>query len=104
MSQKTGAAPVQRRDDDLVVRAAAHGQQRQVKGRRAVRDGDRVRGAAEGREVRLELLDSRPHAPPAGAHHPEHGVDELVVDEDVAEWNPPAALGLGHRRSFTEVL
>jgi len=79
---------VQRREDDLVSVPAAGGEQGEVEGGGAVRDGDRVACAGELGERLLELLDARAHAPPARTHDCEHVVDELLADGDVGERLP----------------
>ena len=91
---------VQRRHHHLVAGATADCEQREVERCGAVGDRDRVLGAAERGELALELLDPRPHAPPAGADNLEHGLDELVVDDHVGERDAPA--GLGHLPILTE--
>ena len=80
---------VQRREDDLVSLPAAGGEQGEVEGGGAVRDGDRVACAGELGERLLELLDARAHAPPARTHDCEHVVDELLADGDVGERHLP---------------
>ena len=92
-----GGDEVERRDDDLVSRLATHCEQGQMERGGPVGDRDRVRSAAKGRELALELLHPRAHAPPARADGLEHRIGELVVDTDVRERHAPAQLaGLCH--------
>ena len=58
-----------RRTDDLVAGADAGEDQRQMKGRRARRRRDRVRGTYPFSEERFEFRDFRPLADPTGGEH-----------------------------------
>ena len=86
-----GGDEVQRRDDHLVSRAAPDGQEAEVERRRPVGHRDGVRRSAERGELALELLDSRAHAPPAGAEGLQRSAGEVLVDHDVRERHLPAA-------------
>ena len=98
MSTKTGrraAVPdgVRRGDervadgDDLVARADADGQKRQVQRRRAVRDGAGVRRADVVGELALEGGDLRSLGHPAGQDHATHGLDFLLVENRLGDRN-----------------
>ena len=85
-----GGNEIERREEHLVTRAAASGEQREMQGRGAVRDGKRMPHATEARELELELANPRPHSPPAGPKRCCHGLFDLVVDEDIRQRDDPA--------------
>src|SRR6188472_2178759 len=56
---------------------------------RPVRNRERVIGAGERSEPVLELTDPWPHAPPARGERLPRSLEELRVDAEIREWNPP---------------
>ena len=87
-----GGHEVERREHDLVSRADTGREQREVKRSRSVRDRQGELDADELGELALELLDLRPHAPPAGLDDVVHSRPQLIVDLHVGERNLPQAL------------
>jgi hypothetical protein len=74
-----------RRDHDLVARLDPGGPQRDRDRVRSRRDADRLAGAAERRELALEVGDSRPeHKPPAVEHGRDRRVDHRALRRDLA--------------------
>ena len=87
-----GGHEVQRRKHDLVSRADTGREQREVQRSRSVRDCQSELDADELGELALELLDPRPHAPPAGLHDVIHSRPQLIVDLHVGRAERSTAL------------
>ena len=81
---------VERRQDDLVARPAAGGEERQVQGGSAVCDRKGVCRVGQLGEGRLELPDPRAHAPPTRVDDLVDEGTELVVDEHVDQGHDPS--------------
>ena len=86
-----GSHEVERREHDLISRADSGREQGEVQGGGAVRDRQGELDADELAERPLELLDLRPHAPPAGLHDIVHSGPQFIVDLHVGERNAPQA-------------
>ena len=102
---------VERRKYHLVSGCAAGAEQGEMERRGAVRDGECVARPDVRRERRFELLDARPHRPPARGESVAGRAQDLVVDEEIGQRHLPgergvlgdATWGRGHyfcRRSF----
>ena len=95
-----GRDEVEGREYDLVTRAAPGGEEREVKRRGAVRDGECVSRAAKFGVRPLELGYARAHTPPTGRHRLGDRGHHVLGDGDVRQWYAPRELSHVDRGRF----
>ena len=84
-----GCDEVERRENDLVTRPATDGEQCEVQCSCAVRHGKRMSGPDDLPERVLQLGNARAHAPPARCDRVSARGEQLVIDQDVRQWDAP---------------